>query len=161
MVPGGGIEPPWSCLRRILSPLRLPVPPSRLVSPGTAVGLAGLRRRWWLACDVSSLAWSRPGCKNRSLVQLPSPCDIQHSNATYFGGAWQSSSAAMRLACGPGDYQSLESRVPPGGESVLGEWCGYGGFGLDIGGCMAEAFMLIGRCKVTIAVPACFLNSSG
>jgi hypothetical protein len=29
VVPGGGIEPPWSCLRRILSPLRLPVPPSR------------------------------------------------------------------------------------------------------------------------------------
>ena len=31
MVPGGGIEPPWNCFRRILSPLRLPVPPSRLV----------------------------------------------------------------------------------------------------------------------------------
>src|SRR6202000_3166463 len=29
MVPGGGIEPPWNCFRRILSPLRLPVPPSR------------------------------------------------------------------------------------------------------------------------------------
>ncbi len=27
LVLGGGIEPPWSCLRRILSPLRLPVPP--------------------------------------------------------------------------------------------------------------------------------------
>ena len=27
---GRGVEPPWSCLRRILSPLRLPVPPSRL-----------------------------------------------------------------------------------------------------------------------------------
>ena len=30
MVPGGGVEPPRGCPRRILSPLRLPVPPSRL-----------------------------------------------------------------------------------------------------------------------------------
>lgn len=29
MVPGGGVEPPRGCPRRILSPLRLPVPPSR------------------------------------------------------------------------------------------------------------------------------------
>ena len=29
LVPGGGIEPPWCCHRRILSPLRLPIPPSR------------------------------------------------------------------------------------------------------------------------------------
>src|SRR6266568_1037594 len=32
MVPGEGIEPTWCCHRRILSPLRLPVPPSRLVA---------------------------------------------------------------------------------------------------------------------------------
>jgi hypothetical protein len=30
LVPGGGVEPPRGCPRRILSPLRLPVPPSRL-----------------------------------------------------------------------------------------------------------------------------------
>jgi hypothetical protein len=30
MVPRGGIEPPRCCHRRILSPLRLPIPPSRL-----------------------------------------------------------------------------------------------------------------------------------
>jgi hypothetical protein len=30
MVPGGGVEPPRAEARRILSPLRLPVPPSRL-----------------------------------------------------------------------------------------------------------------------------------
>src|SRR5271166_1552320 len=30
LVPGGGIEPPRAEARRILSPLRLPVPPSRL-----------------------------------------------------------------------------------------------------------------------------------
>jgi hypothetical protein len=29
-VPGGGLEPPRAEARRILSPLRLPVPPSRL-----------------------------------------------------------------------------------------------------------------------------------
>ena len=29
LVPGGGVEPPRPCDRRILSPLRLPVPPSR------------------------------------------------------------------------------------------------------------------------------------
>jgi hypothetical protein len=29
LVPGGGIEPPWCHHRRILSPLRLPIPPSR------------------------------------------------------------------------------------------------------------------------------------
>ena len=29
LVPGGGIEPPRAEARRILSPLRLPVPPSR------------------------------------------------------------------------------------------------------------------------------------
>ena len=29
LVPGGGLEPPWPEGRRILSPLRLPVPPSR------------------------------------------------------------------------------------------------------------------------------------
>jgi hypothetical protein len=30
LVPGGGLEPPRAEARRILSPLRLPVPPSRL-----------------------------------------------------------------------------------------------------------------------------------
>ena len=29
LVPGGGIEPPWSCPRWILSPVRLPIPPPR------------------------------------------------------------------------------------------------------------------------------------
>src|SRR5712671_3340093 len=31
VVPGGGVEPPRAEARRILSPLRLPVPPSRLI----------------------------------------------------------------------------------------------------------------------------------
>jgi hypothetical protein len=34
LVPGGGVEPPRGCPRRILSPLRLPVPPSR---PGWSI----------------------------------------------------------------------------------------------------------------------------
>ena len=29
VVPKGGIEPPWDCSRRILSPVRLPIPPLR------------------------------------------------------------------------------------------------------------------------------------
>ena len=28
LVPGGGLEPPWDCSLRILSPLRLPISPS-------------------------------------------------------------------------------------------------------------------------------------
>jgi hypothetical protein len=40
MVPGGGIEPPRAEARRILSPLRLPVPPSRLGSMVLAFDLA-------------------------------------------------------------------------------------------------------------------------
>ena len=32
LVPGGGVEPPRAEARRILSPLRLPVPPSRLAN---------------------------------------------------------------------------------------------------------------------------------
>ena len=31
LVPGGGLEPPHCFQRRILNPLRLPIPPSRLV----------------------------------------------------------------------------------------------------------------------------------
>jgi hypothetical protein len=31
MVPGGGLEPPWDCSLRILSPLRLPISPSGLM----------------------------------------------------------------------------------------------------------------------------------
>src|SRR5215831_20662975 len=38
LVPGEGIEPTWCCHRRILSPLRLPVPPSRLDAE-SAVGV--------------------------------------------------------------------------------------------------------------------------
>ncbi len=41
LVPGGGVEPPRGCPRRILSPLRLPVPPSRRIFDFTA----HLRRR--------------------------------------------------------------------------------------------------------------------
>lgn|GEM_PF-4867669 len=41
MVPGGGLEPPQCHHRRILSPLRLPIPPSRLgFRPLRQVGLA-------------------------------------------------------------------------------------------------------------------------
>ena len=46
LVPGGGVEPPRAEARRILSPLRLPVPPSRrfedFISPETQDSQAGL-----------------------------------------------------------------------------------------------------------------------
>ena len=38
-MPGGGVEPPRPCDRRILSPLRLPVPPSRRISILSALSL--------------------------------------------------------------------------------------------------------------------------
>ena len=41
MVPGGGVEPPRPCDRRILSPLRLPVPPSRRLCSISTTGDAG------------------------------------------------------------------------------------------------------------------------
>jgi hypothetical protein len=47
-VPGGGVEPPRPCGRRILSPVRLPIPPSRQVEwavprpPGPSIeGVSG------------------------------------------------------------------------------------------------------------------------
>ena len=38
LVPGGGLEPPRPCDLRILSPLRLPIPPSRLVHTFYSIG---------------------------------------------------------------------------------------------------------------------------
>src|SRR5262245_56720388 len=43
LVPGEGIEPTWCCHRRILSPLRLPVPPSRLDAARLRVHYSGAR----------------------------------------------------------------------------------------------------------------------
>ena len=48
-MPGGGVEPPRPCDRRILSPLRLPVPPSR---PG--VGCCSKKYRTGLALSASA-----------------------------------------------------------------------------------------------------------
>jgi hypothetical protein len=52
-VPGGGIEPPRAEARRILSPLRLPVPPSR-------------RIEWQ---QQVSTAWKRPQVRDRSATK--------------------------------------------------------------------------------------------
>jgi hypothetical protein len=53
MVPGGGVEPPRPEGRRILSPLRLPVPPSRL----------------WTGPSIvrQSIYGSAPGCEKCTL----------------------------------------------------------------------------------------------
>ena len=54
LVPGGGVEPPRGCPRRILSPLRLPVPPSRL---GTcAFSLTRRPTSPHLLCSLSRVA---------------------------------------------------------------------------------------------------------
>ena len=58
LVPGGGIEPPRAEARRILSPLRLPVPPSRLRSQ--AVERASLIDDFVL-CNLSN----EPGCNQK------------------------------------------------------------------------------------------------
>src|SRR6185369_2575495 len=44
LVPGGGIEPPRYCYRRILSPLRLPVPSSRRCEVRHASRVAPVQR---------------------------------------------------------------------------------------------------------------------
>src|SRR5277367_983595 len=49
LVPGGGVEPPRPCGRRILSPLRLPVPPSR-----HRVGIYRLRRQYRINANTAS-----------------------------------------------------------------------------------------------------------
>jgi hypothetical protein len=66
-VPGGGIEPPRAEARRILSPLRLPVPPSRLIEEGReessvyhGVLILLLHLRWcFFGCSLAVL-FSRP-----------------------------------------------------------------------------------------------------
>ena len=86
LVPGGGVEPPWSCLRRILSPLRLPVPPSRLicVTPASHCSYTQSLRSSWHAHTrrppsvshgsqpVARLAWldSRQGSSRRALISI-------------------------------------------------------------------------------------------
>jgi hypothetical protein len=58
MVPGGGVEPPRAGARRILSPLRLPVPPSRLGKT-----FASLNQFWVFApIEITQAGCRRPLC---------------------------------------------------------------------------------------------------
>jgi hypothetical protein len=54
MVPGGGVEPPRAEARRILSPLRLPVPPSRRVIPSIAQELPPVTYTSFLPAEEQS-----------------------------------------------------------------------------------------------------------
>jgi hypothetical protein len=65
LVPGGGVEPPRGCPRRILSPLRLPVPPSRLLSehPRRTIRSAVLPQTCAASKTSVSLAQPRRGRK--------------------------------------------------------------------------------------------------
>ncbi len=56
LVPGGGVEPPRAEARRILSPLRLPVPPSRLCT--RQVQLIKLLTS---CCSIAAAALKGPG----------------------------------------------------------------------------------------------------
>src|SRR5260221_4897475 len=71
LVPGEGIEPTWCCHRRILSPLRLPVPPSRLDAARLRVHYSGARMN--LSIDDFDYA-------------LPPELIAQHPSATRSGG---------------------------------------------------------------------------
>ena len=51
LVPGGGIEPPRAEARRILSPLRLPVPPSRHFVEGID-STANFAAFWFVAIPI-------------------------------------------------------------------------------------------------------------
>ena len=68
LVPGGGVEPPRPEGRRILSPLRLPVPPSRL---GWVEAIVSLIDRFQL-CNVAIDAIRR---RLRGSLPEPDPKD--------------------------------------------------------------------------------------
>src|SRR6267154_1228876 len=66
LVPGGGVEPPRAEARRILSPLRLPVPPSRLSGRQRSINrLAHFYR--WIAWRSS---WAH-GCRGLPSRHIP------------------------------------------------------------------------------------------
>jgi hypothetical protein len=76
-VPGGGVEPPRAEARRILSPLRLPVPPSRLVQLKSLAssdlvddGRRDFRMRWFTGVS-SGVTW-RHVC--RASIAQPLHC---------------------------------------------------------------------------------------
>ena len=86
MVPGGGIEPPRAEARRILSPLRLPVPPSRLrigsacdsqinsrdqVLSSASIVLASLFQGWYRYDDLA-LPLRDPGTSRENVLRLTS-----------------------------------------------------------------------------------------
>ena len=74
MVPAVGIEPTWSCPRRILSPLRLPVSPRR----------HGLKlTRTAQSCQAKRLATSRPGLYNISLMLTGYNTDFKYQGTIY------------------------------------------------------------------------------
>jgi hypothetical protein len=76
LVPGGGIEPPRAEARRILSPLRLPVPPSRRLPLKTRV------RRSYFTLGVTY--WIEAFCSVAVSVAvgLSSTALVSHSDST-------------------------------------------------------------------------------
>src|SRR5215472_11029220 len=104
VVPGEGIEPTWCCHRRILSPLRLPVPPSRLDAE-SAVRVHYSDARMGLSIDDFD-------------YELPPELIAQHPSAT------RSGSRLLHLAGGKlSDHRftDLPSLLSPGDLLVLND----------------------------------------
>src|SRR6185437_11048880 len=76
LVPGGGVEPPRPCDRRILSPLRLPVPPSRLLGCGTSLTRT-VDNRGTLRIPLQILACERPPFQALAFVHPTSAALLQ------------------------------------------------------------------------------------
>lgn len=75
MVPEGGVEPPWSCLRRILSPLRLPVPPSCTFTD-CRTGCPKVTDQSTQVCLIDGNSPSR-GCEELRFEKIQFPSDIR------------------------------------------------------------------------------------
>src|ERR1700689_1202918 len=70
LVPGGGVEPPRPEGRRILSPLRLPVPPSRLGGQVTALFYHCHLRHVARSMSLAPVLVLRCGCPIAAVVGL-------------------------------------------------------------------------------------------
>ena len=121
LVPGGGVEPPRPCDRRILSPLRLPVPPSRpghssgpesgnsgrstmsvrLKKPSATRGCTGVfEQSQYRIVPVSS---QPPILRDSCLAQAARSCAARQNNAAL--------STSLATICGIAAHATMEAIV--------------------------------------------------
>ena len=113
LVPGGGVEPPRGCPRRILSPLRLPVPPSRRCFRG-AVG----RAEEVLCCPLARCVHARTIAVSRAA--RPQYCTVTRAApvpADGFGGACSLAQTSFHAI-------ARRDRMQPSGGSCSCFFCG-------------------------------------